>query len=98
MTNAFKDIDKLESDLWVAVDNLRANSKLTPSDYSLPVLSIIFLRHAANRLKAARRQIAETITAYQDEHTLTGKCAFVMVNAPFNGSDWRRTAVSGCGE
>ena len=26
-TDAFKDIDKLESDPWEAADNLRANSK-----------------------------------------------------------------------
>jgi len=29
----FKDIEKLESDLSEAADNLRANSKLTSSDY-----------------------------------------------------------------
>ena len=58
MTNdAFKDIEKLESDLWEAADNLRANSKLTSSDYFMPVLGVIFLRHAANRFEAARRQI-----------------------------------------
>jgi hypothetical protein len=50
---------KLESDLWSAADNLRANSKLTSSDYFMPVLGIIFLRHAANRFAAARRQIEE---------------------------------------
>jgi len=55
--SAFKDIDKLEADLWSAADNLRANSKLTSSDYFLPVLGIIFLRHAANRYEAATRQI-----------------------------------------
>jgi type I restriction enzyme M protein len=55
----FKDIDKLEADLWEAADNLRANSKLTSSDYFLPVLGIIFLRHAANRFDAANKQIAE---------------------------------------
>ena len=53
----FKDIKKLETDLWEAADNLRANSKLTSSDYFMPVLGIIFLRHAANRFKAAHRQI-----------------------------------------
>lgn len=58
MTNdAFKDIEKLEADLWEAADNLRANSKLTSSDYFMPVLGVIFLRHAANRFEAARRQI-----------------------------------------
>jgi type I restriction enzyme M protein len=59
MTDAFKDIEKLERDLWAAADNLRANSKLTSSDYFMPVLGVIFLRHAANRFEAARRQIEE---------------------------------------
>jgi type I restriction enzyme M protein len=53
----FKDIEKFESDLWEAADNLRANSKLTSSDYFMPVLGVIFLRHAANRFEAAHRQI-----------------------------------------
>src|SRR5207237_2568528 len=53
----FKDIARLESDLWEAADNLRANSKLTSSDYFMPVLGIIFLRHAANRFEAATKQI-----------------------------------------
>ncbi len=53
----FRDIEALEADLWAAADNLRANSKLTSSDYFLPVLGIIFLRHAANRFAAAGRQI-----------------------------------------
>ena len=55
--DSFKDIEKLESDLWEAADNLRANSKLTSSDYFMPVLGVIFLRHAANRFDAAHRQI-----------------------------------------
>jgi type I restriction enzyme M protein len=58
-TGALKDIEKLEADLWEAADNLRANSKLTSSDYFMPVLGVIFLRHAANRFDVARRQIAE---------------------------------------
>jgi type I restriction enzyme M protein len=52
-------IEKLERDLWAAADNLRANSKLTSSDYFMPVLGVIFLRHAANRFEAAARQIAK---------------------------------------
>ncbi|HYT89791.1 MAG TPA: N-6 DNA methylase, partial [Gemmataceae bacterium] len=50
---------KLEADLWEAADNLRANSKLTSSEYCMPVLGVIFLRHAANRYEAATRQIQE---------------------------------------
>jgi len=52
-------IERLESDLWEAADNLRANSKLTSNDYFMPVLGVIFLRHAANRFEAARTQIEE---------------------------------------
>src|SRR5438132_5704453 len=59
MIDSFKDIEKLEADLWEAADNLRANSKLTSSDYFMPVLGVIFLRHAANRFEAAALQIQE---------------------------------------
>ncbi|MEX2171509.1 MAG: N-6 DNA methylase [Pirellulales bacterium] len=55
--DAFKDIEKLENDLWEAADNLRANSKLTSTDYFMPVLGVIFLRHAANRFDVAHKQI-----------------------------------------
>ena len=53
------DLQQFEADLWEAADNLRANSKLTSSDYFMPVLGVIFLRHAANRFDAATRQIQE---------------------------------------
>ena len=56
-SDAFNEIEKLEADLWEAADNLRANSKLTSSDYFMPVLGVIFLRHAANRFDAAHKQI-----------------------------------------
>ncbi len=50
-------IEQLEDDLWAAADNLRANSKLTSSEYCMPVLGLIFLRHATNRYDEALRQI-----------------------------------------
>lgn len=59
MTDGFKDIEKLEADLWEAADNLRANAKVTSGDYFMPVLGVIFLRHAANRFEEARCQIEE---------------------------------------
>src|SRR5215813_4862863 len=55
--NALQDIEKLEADLWNAADNLRANSKLTSSEYCMPVLGVIFLRHATNRYSEALRDI-----------------------------------------
>jgi len=46
-------IERLETDLWDAADNLRANSKLTAGEYCMPVLGVIFLRHATNRYNDA---------------------------------------------
>jgi type I restriction enzyme M protein len=59
----FDSISKLEADLWSAADNLRANSKLTSSEYCMPVLGIIFLRHAANRYETALKQIQDDQTS-----------------------------------
>ena len=51
------DIRKLESELWEAADDLRANSKLTSQQYCMPVLGLIFLRYAWGRFKRADEQI-----------------------------------------
>jgi type I restriction enzyme M protein len=50
-------IEQIESQLWDAADQLRANSKLTSSEYCMPVLGVIFLRHASNRYEMALAQI-----------------------------------------
>ena len=56
---AFK---QLENDLWSAADNLRANSDLKASEYSIPVLGLIFLKFADNNY---RRCEAEILAEYQ---------------------------------
>ena len=43
----------IEARLWDAADELRANSKLKASEYSVPVLGLIFLRYADYRFSAA---------------------------------------------
>ncbi|MFM2068082.1 MAG: hypothetical protein RLZZ584_2991 [Pseudomonadota bacterium] len=55
--NAFHNIARIEASLWDAADQLRANSKLTSSEYCMPVLGVIFLRHASNRYLTALRAI-----------------------------------------
>ncbi len=47
------DIAQFEADLWKVADNLRANSNLASNEYFLPILGLIFLRHATNRYYAA---------------------------------------------
>ncbi len=46
--------ETLESRLWAAADQLRANSGLTSAQYSQPVLGLIFLRFAEVRFLAQR--------------------------------------------
>ena len=44
-------LKQLENDLWKAADNLRANSDLKASEYSIPVLGLIFLKFADNNYR-----------------------------------------------
>ena len=55
-------LKQLESDLWSAADNLRANSDLKSSEYSTPVLGLIFLKCSENNY---RRHEAEIQAEYQ---------------------------------
>ena len=50
-------IEKFEADLWRVADNLRANSNLASNEYFMPILGLIFLRHATNRYYAALAEI-----------------------------------------
>lgn len=54
-------VHQLENELWETADQLRANSKLTAAEYSMPVLGLIFLRHADNRFKAYLPEIEADI-------------------------------------
>jgi type I restriction enzyme M protein len=47
----------LEKRLWDAADELRANSKLKSSEYSVPVLGLIFLRYADHKFREADRKM-----------------------------------------
>ena len=44
-----EELKKLEATLWQTADTLRANSDLKSSEYSTPVLGLIFLRFADNK-------------------------------------------------
>jgi len=48
---------EIERRLWDAADQLRANSKLKSSEYSVPVLGLIFLRYADYRFEQVDRQL-----------------------------------------
>src|SRR5580693_8185824 len=48
---------ELEKRLWEAADEFRANSKLKSSEYSVPVLGLIFLRYADHKFGQAKAKL-----------------------------------------
>ncbi len=51
-------IDAIERRLWSAADTLRANSEHASNEYFLPVMGLVFLRHAYSRYLAVKDGIA----------------------------------------
>ncbi|EJL6761593.1 N-6 DNA methylase [Vibrio cholerae] len=52
-----ENIEAIEKRLWKSADNLRANSELASNEYFLPVMGLIFLRHAYSRYLAVKEDI-----------------------------------------
>ncbi|GAB6060044.1 class I SAM-dependent DNA methyltransferase [Desulfonatronum parangueonense] len=50
-------IEAIEKRLWSAADTLRANSNYASNEYFLPVMGLIFLRHAYSRFLAVKDAI-----------------------------------------
>ncbi len=48
--------NEIEKRLWDAADELRANSKLKSSEYSVPVLGLIFLRYADQKFSKVENE------------------------------------------
>ena len=51
------DTEKFEARLWKMADSLRANSNLASNEYFLPILGLIFLRHATSCFREAQAAI-----------------------------------------
>jgi type I restriction enzyme M protein len=49
--------NNIESRLWEAADELRANSKLKSSEYSVPVLGLVFLRYVDHKFQVAAKEL-----------------------------------------
>ena len=71
-------IERFEADLWKVADNLRANSNLASNEYFMPILGLIFLRHATNRYY-------EALVAIEDD-----KAAGKMPDRPLIEADFTR--------
>ena len=54
-------IGEIEKRLWSSADNLRANSNFASNEYFLPVMGLIFLRHAYSRFGRIKDEIELTL-------------------------------------
>jgi len=50
-------IEAIEKRLWASADNLRANSNYASNEYFLPIMGLIFLRHAYSRYLRVKSEI-----------------------------------------
>lgn len=78
-------LKKLERDLWAAADKLRANSDLKASEYSTPVLGLIFLKFADNKYRQHEAAILQEHEKLKDtrrekslEEIAIEKCGFFL--------------------
>ena len=75
----------LEANLWQAADKLRVDSGLKASEYSTPILGLIFLRFASIRYNKVKKEIAAEFEAQKKsrmqqkiEDIAIMKCGFYL--------------------
>ncbi len=79
---------EIEKRLWEAADDLRANSKLKSSEYSVPVLGLIFLRFADYKFATAEQNMAAKSTSRRQVSKLDYQAQGVMYLPP--EARWQR--------
>lgn len=80
-----EDLKNLEDKLWKSADTLRANSDMKASEYSTPVLGLIFLKFADNKYSSVEAEILEEFESLQKTRRpstiaeiATRKCGFFL--------------------
>ncbi|MBP5672743.1 MAG: type I restriction-modification system subunit M N-terminal domain-containing protein [Lentisphaeria bacterium] len=54
-------IEAIEKRLWSAADTLRANSNFAANEFFMPVMGLIFLRHAYSRYLAVKEEVVKSL-------------------------------------
>ena len=54
-------IEAIEKRLWTAADTLRANSTFASNEFFLPVMGLVFLRHAFSRYLAVKDSVEASL-------------------------------------
>jgi len=56
-----ENIEAIEARLWKSADLLRSSSEFASNEYFMPVMGLIFLRHAYSRFLVVREEIKKTL-------------------------------------
>ncbi len=80
-----EELKQLEDNLWQSADTLRANSDLKSSEYSTPVMGLIFLKFADNKYRQYEAEILQEYEALKGtrrekniEDIAIEKCGFYL--------------------
>ena len=76
-------ISEIEKSLWEAADTLRSNSGCASNEYFLPVMGLLFLRHAYSRFLRVKREIEPTLPKRGDKTRALTKQDFSAKGAIF---------------
>ena len=76
-------IEAIETRLWEAADTLRANSNYASNEYFLPVMGLVFLRHAYSRYLAVKDEIEAALPVRRGRKRATTKQDFSRKSAIF---------------
>ena len=76
-------IDAIERRLWAAADTLRANSNYAGNEYFLPVMGLVFLRHAYSRYLAVKDEVTAGLPTRGGKRRAPAKEDFSQKSAIF---------------
>lgn len=76
-------IEAIEKRLWSAADNLRANSNYASNEYFLPVMGLVFLRHAYSRYLAVKEKVEPNLPSRGGKQRALRKEDFSQQSAIF---------------
>lgn len=76
-------IEVIERRLWGAADTMRANSNYASNEYFLPVMGLVFLRHAYSRFLAVKDDIESNLPKRGGKTRALAKADFSQKNAIF---------------
>ncbi len=76
-------IEAIEKRLWSAADTLRANSNYASNEYFMPVMGLIFLRHAYSRYLTVKETIGATLPSRGGKARELTKADFSQKSAIF---------------